>query len=158
MLVLCALASACTGHDSSTVSDTATSETTMSTTSVSHSSTSTTTLSSSSTAANTQDTGSSSSSSGGLLDFPPVECGGDTCLEGQLCVQDGLDCDYSEMPPEWVMPPPFCADVPDPCPEAGPNELEDCLGEVFCTNYDASLGALFNEGALACPPVALDCF
>ncbi len=88
---------------------------------------------------------------------PPVECGMETCAEGQICVQPGLNCDYGQDPPEFFTPPPKCADVPAQCDGKLDAELQDCLGKEYCPEGPFDTPS-YMDGQLTCPTVAADCF
>jgi hypothetical protein len=89
--------------------------------------------------------------------FPPVACGEAMCDEGQICVQPGLDCDYSTDPPEFFTPPPRCEDVPAACEAKLDFELSFCLGGEFCGPSVVG-DPEYADGQLSCPPEAADCF
>lgn len=90
--------------------------------------------------------------------FPPVACGMEMCVEGQICVQPGEDCDYNSDPPKFFTPPPTCGDVPSTCEDKTGQALADCLDAEYCPDDIGGLPTEYKDGKLTCSTQALDCF
>ncbi len=90
------------------------------------------------------------------IPWADVICGETTCTDGQVCVLGGVDCDYGPcedgVEAEWVSAPPRCEALPADC---DPTDARSCLEIAYCEGGEF---ATFEEGTLACGPVALDCF
>ncbi|MCA9683815.1 MAG: hypothetical protein KC457_16565 [Myxococcales bacterium] len=95
----------------------------------------------------------SGTETGGWGDVP---CGDDICVDGDICVQPGVDCDYTpceqDMEAEWIHYEPFCAPFPEECPLEDPRY---CLELAYCV---LPRFGEFVDGLLECDNVALDCY
>jgi hypothetical protein len=111
-------------------------------------------------AADTSESGESDTASdnGGPEDFPPVECGDVTCVEGQVCVLPPETCDYDQDPPVWVQDPPVCGDVPMNCYGLVDLALNECLDAALCNGGEEGQFASLMNGTLDCPANGADCF
>ncbi|MCY0988048.1 hypothetical protein OV203_13000 [Nannocystis sp. ILAH1] len=97
-------------------------------------------------------TGGEEHESEGSGGWPPDLCADLGCGADQICVSPSSWCDYGQDPPEFVYPPPFCADFPVQC-ESAPL-LDFCLADEFCTENFADYA---DEHIVFCAG-APDCF
>lgn len=110
----------------------------------------------------TSDTGATTTDPSSTTDMPveipwsDVPCGEVMCSGTDVCVQPGVDCDYSpcrmDMEAEWIESPPECQPFPAACDPANPGS---CLQVEYC---GLSEFFSFENGLLECSPIALDCY
>lgn len=90
------------------------------------------------------------------IDWSDVPCEKMTCSGTEVCVQPGIDCDYSPCDEggmaQWVMGPSRCEPFVAECDPADP---ANCLSQEYCQNWEF---ADFEAGLLECGHIAKDCF
>jgi hypothetical protein len=96
---------------------------------------------------------------GGPQDFPPVPCEEVTCAEGDLCVEAGAFCDYTNSgTAEYVYPDGMCMPFPSECEDLQEDPLKECLWMTVCEakgEYPETV--TFEQGFVDCPSIDFEC-
>lgn len=101
----------------------------------------------------------------GVEPWDPVECVGETCRDGEVCLEPGEFCesyepDETEVCPlygcyDLTYPPPVCAAVPVECQDA-PDFIE-CILDVLCDGDGCFSGNSFDAGVVSCGAKSCHC-